>query len=182
MITVALDSSPEEARPYIEEAAPTHPSLIDTEHVVAELYSMINVPTVVWIDEAGHIVRPNDIEFSNDAFIDFHGKESAPHIEALRHWARSGELPEGECKPRPEQRMPTFGEQLARTEFAVAWHLHKNDRIAAAEDHFQRAAKLSPFDFTVRRASMPIRGVDPMGPDFFEMFNEWNEAGRPGYD
>ena len=33
-ITVALDRSADDARPYIERAAPTHPSLIDSEHRV----------------------------------------------------------------------------------------------------------------------------------------------------
>ena len=49
-MSVALDSSLEEARPYVERAKPEHPSLIDTEHVVADLYGMINVPTgVSWV-------------------------------------------------------------------------------------------------------------------------------------
>ena len=34
-ITVAFDESAEAARPYIEKAEPSHPSLIDSEHVVA---------------------------------------------------------------------------------------------------------------------------------------------------
>ncbi len=61
VITVALDQSPEDARPYIEKAIPAHPSLIDTEHRVADLYHIINVSTVIWIDERGRIVRPNAI-------------------------------------------------------------------------------------------------------------------------
>ena len=54
-ISVALDESAEAARPYIEKANPQHPSLIDTEHVVAHRYGLINVPAVVWIDEDGKI-------------------------------------------------------------------------------------------------------------------------------
>ncbi len=51
VLTIALDRSAEDARPWIEAARPTHPALIDTRHVVADLYNMVNVPTVVWIDE-----------------------------------------------------------------------------------------------------------------------------------
>ena len=50
-ISVAFDESPDAARPYIEKANPQHPSLIDTEHVVAHRYGMINVPTVVFIED-----------------------------------------------------------------------------------------------------------------------------------
>ena len=59
VITVAIDRSADDARPWIEAARPAHPSLIDTRHVLADLYNIVNVPTVLWIDERGRIVRPN---------------------------------------------------------------------------------------------------------------------------
>ena len=48
---MALDRSADDARPYLEAAGATHTALIDTEHRVADLYGIINVPTVVWINE-----------------------------------------------------------------------------------------------------------------------------------
>ena len=90
MITVALDRSSEDVRPYIEKARPTHPSLIDSEHRVAHLYGIINVSTVIWIDERGQIVRPNRIEYGSDLFKEFHGLESEPHLSALRAWVKEG--------------------------------------------------------------------------------------------
>ena len=56
MITVAIDRDPEESRPYIERAAPTHPSLIDTTWLLPDLYNIEQVPTVLWIDEHGRLV------------------------------------------------------------------------------------------------------------------------------
>jgi hypothetical protein len=180
-ITVALDKSPEDARPYIERARPTHPSLIDTQHVLADLYAIINVPTMVWIDEAGRIVRPNDAQFGTDTFTQFHGKRSAPFLAAVRAWVadeRGALAPE---QVRAQQLLPTAEQQQARAEFTLAWHLHQAGRIAAAERHFERAGKLSPHDWTIRRGSMPIRGKNPMGPEFFELYKEWQAAGSPGY-
>ncbi len=59
VITVALDTAgPEAARPFIERAKPSHPSLIDRRHTVADLYQFVNVPGAVWIDERGVIVGP----------------------------------------------------------------------------------------------------------------------------
>ena len=68
VITVALDKSADDARPWIEAARPSHPSLIDPGHVVADLFNIINVPTMIWIDEQGRIVRPNDVQFGTDTF------------------------------------------------------------------------------------------------------------------
>ena len=59
IVTVSLEmSGPEASRPYIDAAAPQHPSLLDPTHVVDALFGVVNIPNVVWIDEAGIIVRP----------------------------------------------------------------------------------------------------------------------------
>ena len=77
VITIAMDKSPEDARHWIEAAKPTHPSLIDSRHLVADLYNMVNVPTVVWIDEDGSIARPNDVAFGQYTFKALTGIDSA---------------------------------------------------------------------------------------------------------
>ena len=58
--------------------------MIDTKHVVAELYNMVNVPTAVWIDESGMIVRPNEVAFALDTFRVITGIDSARYLDALR--------------------------------------------------------------------------------------------------
>jgi hypothetical protein len=181
IITVALDKSADDARAYIEQAAPTHPSLIDTEHVVADLYGMVNVPTGVWIDENGAIVRPPDVLFADDRFKNFHGISSEPYLAAIRAWVRHGTKPMPDEDVRKYQVAPDADQQMARAEFAVAWTLHKRGATAAAELHFRRAGELAPHDWTIRRASMPIRGLDPMGEPFIELYQEWMAAGSPYY-
>ncbi len=56
-MTVALDIEPEHTYQWIDAAAPTHPSVIDTRHVTGELFGFDNIPMAVWIDEHGTIVR-----------------------------------------------------------------------------------------------------------------------------
>ena len=142
---------------------------------------MSNVPTLVWIDEAGRIVRPNDAQFGTDTFTQFHGKRSAPFLAAVRAWVTGRLAPQNPAQVRSQQLLPTPEQQLARAEFALAWFLHQQGRPAAAERHFERAGKLSPHDWTIRRGSMPIRGKNPMGPEFFELYQEWQAAGSPTY-
>ncbi|RBY78934.1 hypothetical protein DQ238_11140 [Geodermatophilus sp. TF02-6] len=59
MVTVSLElSGPEVSRPHVEAARPEHPSLLDPTHRVDALFGVVNVPSVVWIDEDGVVVRP----------------------------------------------------------------------------------------------------------------------------
>ena len=51
-------SGPEASRKYIEAANPKHPSLLDPEHQLGALFGVVNIPNVIWINEAGIIVRP----------------------------------------------------------------------------------------------------------------------------
>lgn len=181
VITVALDRSADDARPWIEAARPTHPSLIDARHVVADLYNMVNVPTAVWIDERGRIVRPNDVAFGTDTFKHVTGLESAKHLAALRAWVR-GEAPlADEGAVRAPVSLPTERDQQARAEFALGQWLWAGGRAEAAARHFDRAGELAPHDFTIRRGTMPMRGLDPMGPAFRAMHGEWTQAGNPYY-
>ena len=53
IVTVALDTDVEAARPFHEAAHPTHPSLVDPGHVIVGLFGMTNVPFAIWIDEDG---------------------------------------------------------------------------------------------------------------------------------
>ena len=171
--------SADDARPYIEAAGATHPALIDTEHRVADLYGIINVPTGIWIDEHGRIARPNDAVFGTDTFVELHGVASGPasrraaRLGARRRACRSPTTTPCArtrcCRRRrsssraPSSRSPGICTAPGRTE--------------AAERHFVRAGELAPHDFTIRRGSMPIRGQDPMGADFVPLFQEWIEAG-----
>ncbi len=61
VVTVALDVEPDNAKPWIALAEPTHPSLIDTCHLSDELFGFTNVPMAVWIDEEGQLVRPAEL-------------------------------------------------------------------------------------------------------------------------
>ncbi len=182
VLAVALDRSAEDVRPFAEAAGATYPILVDSEHVVADLYRIINVPTGLWIDERGRIVRPNDAVFGNDTFAHMTGVASGPHLDALRAWVKTGALPFGsDADVRARQVLPTADEQRARAEYTLAWFLHRQGRTEAAERHFLRAGELAPHDWTIRRGSMPIRGLDPMGEALMPLWNEWVAAGLPYY-
>lgn len=170
-MTVALDRR-DDVRPSIEKAAPTHPSLIDEQHVVADLYHFMNVPSIVWIDEQGRICRPVDNQFGTDTFTAYHGKKSGPYLTMIREWVREGKHALAPDEARRHTPQPSADDQQARAERALAWHLHQQGRADAARRHFERAGELAPKDWTIRRGSMPILGGNPFGPEFFALAEE----------
>jgi len=181
VISVAVDRSADAARPWIDAAHPTHPSLVDIRHRLADLYNMVNVPTVVWIDERGKIARPNDVAFGTDTFRHITGIQAATHQDALRGWVR-GELPVmSDDEVRALQSLPTESDQAARAEFGLGQWLHEQGRAASAARHFVAAGELAPHDFMIRRGTMPMRGIDPMGPEFRSMILAWGAAGNAYY-
>jgi hypothetical protein len=181
VITVAIDSSADDARPWIVAARPAHPSLIDTTHTLADRYNIVNVPTILWIDERGRIVRPNDVAFGTDTFKQLTGVAAAGHLAALRAWVRGEAAALPEARVRALQTLPTDDDQRARAEFGLGEWLFREGRPEAAARHFARAGELAPHDFTIRRGTMPMRGIDPMGPQFREMRGAWAKAGNPYY-
>lgn len=153
--------------------------LIDPEHVLTELYAISNVPTVIWIDEDDRIVRPNGVAFSNDMFKEFTGVESGPHLDAVRRWVRTGELPITPEDARFAVGDLTGDEVHARLHFRVAAYARRNGDDDTAQRHFAEAARLAPNDFTIRRAAMPLTGGNPFGSEFMELYTEWQAAGSP---
>lgn len=174
VIGVALDDSVADVQPWVEGIE--FPVLIDQAHVLSELFAISNVPTIVWIEADGTIARPNAAEFGSDMFAEFTGVKSEPHMEAVRQWVRTGEVPDD-----ADGTVDDFSdaEIEARMAFRIATHLRREGSVDQANQWFARAAELAPLDYTIRRAAMPLQGVDPFGEAFFELHAEWEAGGRP---
>jgi hypothetical protein len=176
LVSVAIDR-PDDARPWIEAADVTHTALVDPDHEVPDLYTMVNVPTVVWIDEQGRIVRPNDTQTATDLFRSMNGIDSGACLDALRRWVLDGEVGLADGDVERYRPVPGDDDQRARAEHRVAWWLVQHGDPAAAERHFDEAGRLAPHDLMIRRGSMPLRGIDPMGDAYFALRSELEEAG-----
>ncbi|GLX02599.1 TlpA disulfide reductase family protein [Microtetraspora sp. NBRC 16547] len=179
VVSVSLDRNREEAAPWIEDV--THPALVDMEGAVAEMYGVINVPTVVWIDEEGRVARPQDTMTATDTFREMNGLSSEAATAALRRWVVEGESGLSEQAVREHLRVPTEEERLARLHARLATWLFRRGRADAARGHARRAAELAPHDIAIRRGLMPLDGVDPFGDDYFRLRAELEASGTPIY-
>ena len=179
-VSVSLDDSADAARPWVEAAGSvSFPVVVDANHRIAELFGVINIPATVWFDEDGTMVRPPTIAPGDDRWREFSKIDSSVHHDALRRWVIDDEIDDSLMRGWSQPESADAG--LARAHRRVAAWLHRNGRDDLARSHFEQAAALAPFDWTIRRGSMPLVGGDPFGEDFFSFWQEWEQAGRPSY-
>ena len=181
VVSVAVDRRPGDAAPWIREASATHPALIDADGSVADRYQVLNVPTVVWIDEQGRIARPNDTQFATDLFRSMSGLDSSRAMAALQRWVHDDDSGLTTEDVTAHAALVTATQQQARTEAALALWLHRADRPTEAAEHFAEAERLAPEDVTIWRGAMPLLGADPMGEEYFKRREALTDAGIPIY-
>ena len=95
IVSAAQDTGGEEAAgEWFDRANATYTQIVDENHTISTLYNMVNVPTGVWIDENGVIVRPNETAYTTNRVVELGGKkmniQGADYIAALRDWVAKG--------------------------------------------------------------------------------------------
>ena len=184
IVTVALDARGiDTAGPWIANAAPEHPSLIDEAHLVDALFGVINVPSGIWIDEEGVIVRPPEPAHPRrPAYLDravpsgatpaqregielvraLH-VEAERYVAALRDWVRHGSASRYALSPDEvvrRSRPRPIGEATAVAHFTLGQALYGRGAQAAAIEHFREAHRLQPTNWTYRRDAWSLAGAD----------------------
>jgi hypothetical protein len=173
-----------DAGPWITAAKPEFTALIDDRQVVTQKYGMVNVPTGVWIDEHGHIVRPNEVAFIDDRFKSFTNMESAPYIDAIRDWAANGAksvyvLNEVELKARLKPK--SDDRARADLDFGLAEYLYKTGKGVDAIPYFKEAQRLDPDNWNYKRQAWALADADrDYGTNFRKEVQKLN--GKPYYE
>jgi len=160
IVSVAQDTNGiKDAGPWITAAHPTYTALIDEKHLVSKLYNMVNVPTGVWIDEQGRIVRPNEVAFVDDRFKNFSGLDSAPYLNALRDWVEKGNKSIYAMSEEQLQEKLIVNDAKvlsAMAEFGLGEHLYKSGHLPEAIPHFKEAQRLNPKSWNYKRQAYAL--------------------------
>jgi hypothetical protein len=182
IVAVAEESrGAEHARQWIEQANAQYWCLIDTEHHVADLYGMVNVPQAVWIDEAGRIVRPPENAGSTDHFrlMDRATRTLAPehqsarlaargaYLDAVRDWVLTGRhaLP----ADMASRRLPRITPEIAQAQahFRLGVWLRRQGNAAEGDVHLAEASRLHPESWNIWRQSADLDEVGKASGEAF---------------
>jgi tetratricopeptide (TPR) repeat protein len=172
IVSVAEDTGGvKDAGKAITDAKPTYTVLIDQEHLVSKLYNMVNVPTGVWINEQGRIVRPNEVAFVDDRFKVFTGLDSAGYLNALKDWAEKGDKSAyvmSEERLQAKLRPPDTTASQAAAEFGLGEQLYKTGHLAEAIPHFKEAQRLNPKSWNYKRQAYKLSSESDYGTTFLQ--------------
>jgi len=178
-VTVALDVAPEHTYQWIDAAAPTHPSLIDTRHVTGELFGFINIPMAVWIDEDGTIVRnAESASIERNPLREMDIPEDLPdrltkmlvevkqipddadaYRAAIVDWVANGAASQYALTPDEviDRSRPRGAEEAeAAACFELGQHLRTTVGADAAVSWWRRAHQLDPDNWTYKRQAWTL--------------------------
>jgi hypothetical protein len=182
IVAIAEESrGAEHARQWIEQAGAQYWCLIDTEHRVADLYGMVNVPQAVWIDEAGRIVRPPENAGSTDHFrlMDPTTRTLAAehqtarlaartaYLDAVRDWVRTGRhaLPADAAARKLPRITPEIA--LAHAHFRLGVWLRRHGNPAEGDEYLAEASRLHPDSWNMWRQAADLDAVGKASGEAF---------------
>lgn len=187
IIAVAMDSRGIDAvRGPIRRAKTTYTSLIDRNHLVAELYNMVNVPQAVWIDERGRIVRPTEVSGAAVAMnLSKVRKTRKIYCDAIRDWVKNGDHSAYVFdEEQSRARLPEFTEDiaLAHANFHIGQFLWAAGEQAEASAFLKRAIELNPDSWNFYRQMKNLEHIfGSAGPDFMRRARRWRKEGKEYY-
>ena len=172
-----------DAGKWITAASPQYTALVDQEHLVTRLYNMVNVPTAVWINEQGRIVRPNEVAYVDDRYKGMTGLEASVYLDAIRDWVAKGEkssfaMSEAELRAALTPQKPEWA--LAAAEFELGEYLSHAGLGAAAIPHYKEAQRLNPESWNYKRQAWALSDAEKdYGTSFMKEVQKLN--GKPYY-
>jgi hypothetical protein len=165
VITIACDAKGRTAvEPFMTAAGQQHPSLLDDQLRVAELYDVRNVPSAFWIDETGRMVRAND-----PIYAQRRNRETGEvalnreYLDAVRDWvAKGAQSAYVMDATRLDSRLPVLDadDVEAAAFFHLGTYLVQQGHPADALVHFKHAHALRPENWTYKRQAWNLGDIE----------------------
>lgn len=166
IISFAQDSGGEaDAGPIFDAAGVSYTAIVDVNHHISALYNLVNVPSAVWIDETGRIVRINEGTYAKN-----HGAFGTDdYLPIVRDWVANGAdspyvwdretVSEKIFKRTPEA-------ERAQPAFRLGTHFFAQGNDAKAEEYWTLAQELDPTSWNYLRQDLKYEEGGSAGPEW----------------
>jgi hypothetical protein len=207
VVTVGLEMGGAEVlRPYVEAAHAEHPSLVDQNHQMDAVLGVTNIPSAIWIDEQGTIVRPPELcapppvpgsagdnappaEIQTPAAVpalvtegmSARAADPQRYANRIRDWVRLG--PQSHYALSPEEvvarsRPRPVEVSQAAAHFELAQYLwHLEGFSESTLRHFEAAHTLQPDNITYKRQAYSAYSFERGDGNELSRFQQGPRAG-----
>ncbi|NKB33894.1 MAG: hypothetical protein GKR91_12420 [Pseudomonadales bacterium] len=166
IVSFAQDSGGEtDAGPIFDAANATYTSVIDANHTISALYNLVNVPSAVWIDEEGKIVRINEGTYAKN-----HGAFGTDeYVPIVRDWVANGaDSPyvwdTETVSEKIFQRTPEA--ERAQPTFRLGTYFFASGDEVKAEQYWDMAQELDPTSWNYLRQDIMYEDGGSAGPEW----------------
>jgi len=152
LIAAAQDTGGEAvAGTWYDQAKATYVTLVDENHTISSLYKLVNVPSAVWIDESGKIVRIDEGTYATThkmGSFEFGRDDYAPMV---KDWVKKGvasQYASGDAVPDLRK---SSSDALAEVNFKLGVYFHQRGDSQKADQYWVAAQKLNPDSWNYHR-------------------------------
>lgn len=155
IISAAQDTGGEAAAGSVFDAAKvTYTAIVDVDHTISTLFNLVNVPSGVWIDEEGNIVRLNEGTYADKHRMGTLDFGTDIYVPAVKDWVAKGADSEfvwsaDEVKQNLIPR--TADGERAEPTFKLGVYFHAQGDEALANKYWEAAQKLNPDSWNFHR-------------------------------
>ncbi len=140
------------AAPWYERAKTTYVSLVDETHRLSSLYALVNVPSAVWIDEAGYVRRIDEGSYATTHKLGDFAFGRDDYAPMVANWVQEGDAsPHVKAVGTLAVAKPTGEQALAEPNFQLGVYFHRRGDTAKADRYWETAQKLNPDSWNYAR-------------------------------
>ena len=152
IIAAAQDTGGEAvAGEWYDKAEASYVTLVDENHTISSLFNLVNVPSAVWIDESGKVIRIDEGAYAmkhKTPDFEFGRDDYAPMVV---DWAKQGAKSEyAKSNSIPDLAL-TNDQALAEASFKLGVYFHEAGNEPLANRYWEQAEALNPDSWNYHR-------------------------------
>ena len=179
IIAAAQDSGGESvAGTWYDQAKATYITLVDENHTISSLFNLVNVPSAVWIDESGRVIRIDEGAYAQThkmGDFEFGRDDYAPMV---LDWADNGANSQYASGNAVPDLSLSNDQARAEANFKLAVFFYKRGDEVKANKYWRTAQSLRPESWNYHRQDWSFT-PEEAGANWTEKFQSME--GKPYY-